>query len=103
LDSWPSGISDYVEIPALDIAEGRVSSPQRTAEQQRLFPPLLVVRNGASRPDDSYVAVPYRNQWFWIDDRDRQSKEILNFLMIMFSLTEAGPSQGAPVVTVPAR
>lgn len=95
--------ASYVEVLTVDIAEGRVSSPQRSVEQQRLFPSLLVVRHGPSRPDDAYVAVPYRNQWFWIDDRDRQSKEILNFLMIMFSLTEAGPSQGAPVVTVPAR
>lgn len=95
--------ASYIEVPAADVAEGRVSSPQRAAEQQRLFPPLLAVRHGPAAPDDAHVAVPYRKHWFWVDDRDRQSKEILNFLMIMFSLTEAGPSQGAPVVTVPAR
>jgi hypothetical protein len=49
------------------------------------------------------VAVPYRNGWFWIDDRDQRSKLMLNFLMFIFSLTEGGPSQGAPIVTVPAR
>lgn len=95
--------ASYLDVPAVDVAEGRVSSPQRTAEQQRLFPPLLAVRHGSSPAEDAHVAVPYRKQWFWIDDRDSQSKDILNFLMLMFSLTEAGPSQGAPVVTVPAR
>jgi hypothetical protein len=96
-------VASYVDVPATDIAEGRVSNPQRSAEQQRLFPPLIAVRQGASPPDDAFVAVPYRNGWFWIDDRDQRSKQILNFLMIMFSLTEGGPAQTAPIVTVPTR
>ena len=96
-------IASYVDVPATDIAEGRVSNPQRSAEQQRLFPPLLAVRQGASPPDDAFVAVPYRDGWFWIDDRDQRSKQMLSFLMIMFSLTEGGPAQAAPIVTVPTR
>jgi hypothetical protein len=95
--------ASYIDVPAADIAEGRVISPQRTAEQERAFPALLRVRNGASPPDDAYVAIRYRNQWFWIDDRDPESKRILTFLMMMFSLTEGAPTQSAPVVTVPAR
>lgn len=96
-------IASYIDVPAADIAEGRVHSPERSAEQERLFPSLLAVRHGASRPDDAFVAVPYRSEWFWIDDRDRHSKAILGFLMLMFSLTEGAPTQAAPVVTVPAR
>jgi hypothetical protein len=49
------------------------------------------------------VAIQYRNQWFWVDDSDQMSKQILSFLMLMFSLTEGAPSQSAPVVTIPAR
>lgn len=95
--------ASYIDVPADDIAEGRVYGLQRTAEQERMFPPLLTVHHGPSQPDDAYVAIRYRNQWFWIDDRDRQSKSILGFLMMMFSLTEGAPAQTAPVVTVPAR
>ena len=96
-------LASYVEVPAADIAEGRVYRPQRAPEQERLFPPLLTVHNGASPPGDAYVAIQYRNQWFWIDDRDQQSKHMLTFLMMTFSLTEGAPTQSAPVVTVPAR
>jgi hypothetical protein len=96
-------IASYIDVPAADIAEGRVYSPQRTAEQERAFPPLITVHHGASPPDDAYASVRYRDQWFWIDDRDRGSKFHLTFLMIMFSLTEGAPTQNAPVVTVPAR
>ena len=93
----------YIDVPQSDVAEGRVSSVSRTDEQQRMFPPLLAVRHGPAPPDDAYVAVPYRKQWWWIDDRDQRSKQILTFLMLMFSLTEGGPAQPAPIVTVPAR
>ena len=95
--------ASYIEVPATDIAEGRVYSPQRDAEQEEMFPPLVTVRQGSSRPDDAFVAVQYRNQWFWIDDRDARSKLIFSVLILMFSLTETPQGQPAPVVTIPAR
>ena len=32
-------LASQIDVPAADIAEGRVYSPQRTAEQERSFPP----------------------------------------------------------------
>jgi hypothetical protein len=96
-------LAAYIDVPAVDIAEGRVYSPQRTAEQQRMFPPLLKVLNGISPPEDAYAPVRYRGQWFWIDDRDPHSKSVLMFLMMQFSLTEGATTQPAPLVTIPAR
>jgi hypothetical protein len=93
----------YVDVPETDVAEGRVFSPQRDAEHERMSPRLIAVREGPTRPDDAFVTVRYRNQWFWIDDRDAQSKTILSVLMLMFSLTETPQGQPAPVVTIPAR
>jgi hypothetical protein len=80
-----------------------VPAAQRSAEQQRLFPPLLAVRHGDQAPEDAHVAVKFRGRSFWIDDRDLQSKRNLMFLMMAFSLTEGTPTQAAPVVTIPAR
>jgi hypothetical protein len=91
------------DVPEDDLVEGSVYSPQRTPEQERMFPPLLTVRCGPSAPGNAYVSVSYRDQWFWIEDRDRQSKQIFNFVMLLFSLTETGTPQAAPIVTVPAR
>jgi hypothetical protein len=68
-----------------------------------LFPALLHVRSAGHAPDDAFVAVKYREGWFWIDDRDHESKAAFSFLMLLFSLTETGTSQTAPIVTVPAR
>ena len=96
-------MASYVDVPDVDLAEGRVYGPKFTPEQEEMFPPLLKVRCGATAPGDAHVAVKYRNQWFWIDDRDSRSKQIFNFMMFMFSLTETGSAQAAPIVTVPAR
>ena len=96
-------LASRIDVPAVDLAEGRVSGLQRTPEQERMFPPLLTVRCGPSAPADAYVSVQYRNQWFWIEDRDRQSKQIFNFIMFMFSLAETRTEQAAPIVTIPAR
>jgi hypothetical protein len=93
----------YVDVPPRDIAEGRVYTPARSPETRRLFPPLLQVRWAAKLPADAHVAVRYRDSWFWIDDRDHHSKAAFNFLMLLFSLTETGTTQAAPLVTVPAR
>jgi hypothetical protein len=96
-------IASYIDVPEADLAEGRVYRLTRTPEQERMFPPLINVRHGPTPPDDAYVSIRYRNQWFWIDDRDQLSKAMFNSLLLLFSLTETGPSQAAPLVTIPTR
>jgi hypothetical protein len=95
--------ASYIDVPPADAAEGRVFVPQRSDEQRRLFPPMLTVRQGATLPPDAYVAVSYRGIWFWIDDRDQQSKAMFTSVLFLLSLTESGVSQAAPVLTLPAR
>lgn len=95
--------ASYIDVPEADLTEGRVYSPQHTPEQMLLFPPMLHVHNGPSAPDDAYVAVRYRNSWFWIDDRDQHSKAMFNSVLLLFSLTETAQSQLAPLVTIPTR
>lgn len=96
-------LSSYVDVPARDIAEGRVYSPRLNEASEKLFPALLHVHSSDSPPKDAHVAVRYRDGWFYIDDRDHESKAAFNFLMLLFSLTETGTTQAAPIVTVPAR
>lgn len=96
-------LASQIDVPTADVAEGRVYSPERTVDQERHFPNLITVRTGASPPERAFVAIRYRDEWFWIDDRDQQSKRILSFLMVAFTLTEGAPTQAAPVVTIPVR
>ena len=58
---------------------------------------------GNASPPNAYAALRYRDHWFWIDDRDMQSKTLFNVLLLIFSLTETGGPQASPIVTVPVR
>jgi hypothetical protein len=91
-----------IDVPSLDVSEGRVYAVETRYSEQGQLPTLIKVRNGARKPGDAFVAVPYRDHWFWIEDQDIRSKTMFRFLMILFSFTERGESgQVAPVVTVP--
>jgi hypothetical protein len=46
--------------------------------------------------------VKYRDLWFWIDDRDIESKRMFTILLLMVNLAESGQPAAAPLVTIPA-
>ncbi len=91
-----------IELPAGHAASGRtLPFPRPTGDAK--WEALIHVRSGPARPADSYVAVPYKGYWYWVDDTDLSSKRTFTFLMILFSLAETGQTSVAPVVTVPSR
>jgi hypothetical protein len=67
------------------------------------LPNLVHILRGPSPPADAYAAIRYRDRWFWIDDRDLESKMRFTFLMILSSLAETGQAPLSPVITVPSR
>jgi hypothetical protein len=92
-----------VEIPASDIEEGRVVRAGTTGSPVELPPRFLVrVHSSTSKPNasEAFAAIPYRNYWFWVDDRDVTSKRGLGFLMILFTLVESGPTAAPPVLSI---
>lgn len=95
--------SAFIDVPQSDIDEGRVVPTRKVApEVNSKLPPLIHVHSGAEKPSDAYVAVSYRDLWFWVEDTDLYSKTSLNFLMVLFSMTEKGEGGSqAPVITVP--
>ena len=62
---------------------------------------MIRIQSSSEKPDDAFVSVPYRNSYFWIDDRDLMSKKIFSFLMFVFTLVETGDKGTAPIVTIP--
>jgi hypothetical protein len=93
-------LASYIDVPSNDVQEGRVA-PALVDENESGIPPLIRILSDASRPDEAFVEVQYRGNWFYIDDRDLDSKRIFSFLMMLFSLTETGAQTGVPIVTVP--
>jgi len=94
--------ASYVDVPESDVAEGRVGAPREGFVSDN-WHPIIRVRNGESRPEDAYVAVNYRDHWFWVADTDLDSKGSLAFLMVLFASTEKeGDGQATPIITIPA-
>jgi len=53
-------------------------------------------------PKDAYVAVKYRDHWFYIDDRDGASKITFSLMLTMSRVNLLGTRRtGAPVPTLP--
>ncbi len=94
-------LSKDIEVPDIDVREKRVSPTLVDTSADQTIPPLVHIRSSSEKPSDSYVSVPYRNSYFWIDDRDLMSKKLFSFLMFIFTLVETGEKGAAPVVTIP--
>jgi hypothetical protein len=95
--------SSCIEVPAVHVEEKRVNPtmPEDMAEGAPV-PPLIKIHSSRFLPGDAFLGVPYRNHWFWIDDRDPRSKSLFSFMMLIFSLTDTEGKEGAPIITIPS-
>lgn len=96
-----SDIASTIEVPAEHVAENRVP-PTLEPDGEGIKGAMIRIRHARQQPDDAFAAVPYRDSWFYIDDRDYPSKKLFSFLMFVMTLTETGGKEGAPIVTISA-
>jgi hypothetical protein len=96
-------LSSYIDVPATNVEQKRTfPSPAPELVNGAPVPPLIRILSSPQKPDDAFAAVPYRQDWYWIDDKDFSSKRLFSFIMFLFTLTDTGDKQGAPVITIPA-
>jgi hypothetical protein len=88
-----------IQVPASDIAEGRTTA---TPTGFRPVAHIIIQSStGLLHPNDAATYVRYRDHWFWIDDKDYQSKSIFAFIVHLLSLAEGEKTQQLPVITIP--
>ena len=93
-------LAHYVQIPAEDILENR-ASPGFPEMHRTNTTPMFTVKNSAEKPQDAFLAVEYRDHWYYLQDTDYQSKRIFSFLLFLFSLAESGTPALAPALSLP--
>jgi hypothetical protein len=96
-------LASFITVPEAHVQERRVAP---TAEPDvgpgGPIPPLIRILSSPEKPGDAFVAVPYRDHWYWIDDRDLPSKGLFSFLMFVFTLVESGEKGTPAILTIPA-
>lgn len=101
-----------IQVPEEHLAAGktyRTGAAEAAAggepfDWQALTRGLMTVRHSRERPaaDETFVAVRYRDHWFYIEDSDLDSKTTFSLLAQLFSL-QAGTTETrglAPTLTV---
>ena len=95
-------LAQLIEVPPEHVAEGRtVPSLPSSGNESGTPKQMIRVHTSTEKPENGFTSVKYRDWWFWIDDRDFQSKRTFTFMMILFSLMETGGREGLPLVTIP--
>lgn len=94
-------LSSRVSVPPEHVTEQRTRESQPAgAAEDFVLPPLVSIHSGKSPPSDSFVQIRYRDYWFWIDDRDFNSKRGFSFLLMLFTLSESGQKIQQPILTI---
>jgi hypothetical protein len=91
-----------VEVPAKDLTDHAAVPGWESMPGAQEATRLIQIRSSKDEPPHAFVAVPYRDRWFYIDDRDLRSKRVFSFIMLLFTLADTGEPQPMPLVTIPA-
>jgi hypothetical protein len=103
-------LANGIEIPAEHLCAGLVQLPEdaegKVFDGRELTRGLFEVHacKGHKPPANAYVAVRYRGYWFYLDDRDQESKATFALMLHLTRLDFAGqrPRGIRPVLTLPA-
>ena len=53
------------------------------------------------RPKSAWLAVKYRDWWYYVDDSDTDSKITFTLMMVMTRANLLSTKKGSPVLTLP--
>lgn len=95
-------LSQFVLVPEQHIRENRASPGAiDKASSYEEIRSRVFVKSDLAKPTDAFLAVKYRDHWFYIEDTDFRSKRMFSFLLFLLSLAEGGGEGLAPVLTLP--
>jgi hypothetical protein len=95
-------LSQFVLIPEHHVKENRASpGAVDKADSYEEVRSRVFVKSDPEKPEDAFLAVKYRDYWFYIEDTDFRSKRMFSFLLFLLSLAEGGGEGLAPVLTLP--
>ncbi|QEH38786.1 hypothetical protein OJF2_73960 [Aquisphaera giovannonii] len=100
-------LANGVEVPCEHLEAGLVKLPPgpdgRPLDGRAITDGLFTVHacRGHKPPPAAFVAVKYRGYWYYIDDRDTQSKATFMLVLSLSRLDFGRQQPGGPVLTLP--
>ncbi len=92
-------LSLNVQVPPCHLADGRALDFGDLSSE---MPPPFMVYSGCEAPCDAYSAIQYQGHWFWIDQRDYNSKRSMAYLKVLLALADTSREDPTPALTIRA-
>jgi hypothetical protein len=100
-------LSKGIAIPQQDIDKGAVHITQdddgKLFDWHLVTENLFTVESSSSKPNDAFVAVQYRNSWFYIRDNDVISKDTFTMFEMLLALRAGEIPESRTPITLPVR
>lgn len=97
-------MASYTAVPASDLKEGRaLPSLLSASDTNNVNTDPVKIKCSSDKPANAFAAVQYRDQWFWVDDRDWRTKRAFTAIMFLFTMAETGADERLPLITIPAQ
>ena len=100
-------VSHGVDVPAEHLASRLAATTFESSGQafdwRQVMQGLFQVRHVKSRkpPTCAQIAIKYQDYWFYIDERDRETKSTFSLLLEVSRLELNAPKSTAPLLTLP--
>jgi len=96
-------VAAQADIPLNHVEEGRATPGfiEKTGDRENVR--FIHIHSSPEKSEEAYLSIRYRDHWYWIDDRDMNSKRTFAFLMLLFSMAETGKEKPLPLITIPAQ
>lgn len=92
-----------VSVPPDDVTQSRATPGVQMNQDASQAAQLVQIHSSKGKPADAFVAVEYRDVWFWIDDHDLRTKRAFAFMLMLFTLADTGEKESLPLITIPAQ
>ena len=99
-------LSQNIAIPPEHVESGLVTitqTPEATPFDWSDTPAgkVFKIMPSTSKPDNAFIAIPYRGTWFFIQDNDSESKSTFMLLRQLFNLQAGQAKTSGPRLTLP--
>ncbi|MFA6118725.1 MAG: hypothetical protein WCT85_06200 [Parachlamydiales bacterium] len=96
-------LSNNVLVPEDDVRQKTVKDcrTDKSEKTKKRYKELLIIKNCNTLPKNYYIAVKYRNSWFYISDNDINSKKTFMLLLELFNIQSGKRENTGPILTLP--